>query len=75
MSAAPFTAIGFSRRSSSHEPDALATREVDNLVSQLLGEIKIPFGSLTKRVVNHLADLKKILAADYLNDSALPDKA
>jgi hypothetical protein len=74
MSAAPLTTIGFSRRSSSHEPDALATREVDNLVSQLLGEIKIPFGTIGKRVLGHLADLKQILSADYLNSSTLPDK-
>jgi hypothetical protein len=74
MSAAPLTAIGFSRRSSSHEPDALATREVDNLVSQLLGEIKIPFGSIGKRVLGHLTDLKQILSADYLNGSSLPER-
>jgi hypothetical protein len=67
--------IGLGRRSSSHEPDALATREIDNLVSQLLGEIKVPFGSMGKRVLSQLADLKKILSADYLNDSDLPDKA
>jgi hypothetical protein len=74
MSAAPLTSLGLSRRSSSHEPDALATREVDNLVSQLLGEIKMPFGTIGKRVLGHLADLKQILSADYLNGSALPER-
>jgi hypothetical protein len=74
MSATPSTAIGFTQRSSSHRPDALATREVDNLVSQLLGEIKIPFGSIGKRVLGHLADLKQILSADYLNCTSLPER-
>lgn len=75
MSAAPSTAIRFTRRSSSHQPDALAVREVDSLVSQLLGEIKIPFGSVGKRVLGHLADLKQVLSTDYLNHSALPERA
>jgi hypothetical protein len=56
------------------EPDALTTREVDSLVSKLLSEIKVPFPSLGKRVINHLADLKKILSANYLELDALPPK-
>jgi hypothetical protein len=55
-------------------PDALTAREVDGLVSKLLCEIKIPFSSLGKRVLNHLADLKKILSTDYLEEASLPSK-
>ena len=58
----------------SREPDALATREVDRLVSKLLGEIKVPFGSLGTRVLTQLADLKRILSTDYLGVPALPPK-
>jgi len=53
-------------------PDALVTREVDDLVGKLLGEIQIPFGSMGKRALNNLADLKRVLAADYLEDANLP---
>jgi hypothetical protein len=56
------------------EPDALATREVDRLVSKLLGEIKVPFGSLGTRVLAQLADLKQILSTDYMDVPALPQK-
>src|SRR5208283_243450 len=62
------------KRIASREPDALVTREVDHLVSKLLGEIKVPFGSLGSRVLNQLSDLKKILSADYLDIPALPSK-
>src|SRR6266403_1384323 len=54
--------------------DALTTREVDGLVSKLLGEVKIPFPSLGKRVLGHLADLKKVLTTDYMESAKLPDK-
>jgi len=50
------------------------TREVDGLVSKLLSEVKIPFPSLGKRVLNHLADLKKVLSTDYTETADLPDK-
>ena len=56
------------------EPDALAAREVDYLVSKLLSEIKVPFDSIGSRVLNQLADLKKILSADYMDVPALPSK-
>ncbi|HTR60748.1 MAG TPA: ImmA/IrrE family metallo-endopeptidase [Candidatus Binataceae bacterium] len=55
-------------------PDALAARQVDELVSKLLSEVQVPFDSMGKRVLNHLADLKKILSTDYLEDIALPPK-
>ncbi len=54
--------------------DALKVREVDGLVSQLLDEIEVPFSSLGKRVVGQLADLKKVLAADYHQAPGLPAK-
>jgi hypothetical protein len=56
------------------EPDALTAREVDGLVSKLLTEVKIPFPSLGKRVLQHLADLKKVLSTDYMEHADLPDK-
>jgi hypothetical protein len=59
---------------SSRGPDALVTREVDYLVSKLLGEIQVPFGSLGTRVLAQLADLKKILSTDYMEIPALPEK-
>ncbi len=52
----------------------LEAREVDELISKLLGEIKVPFNSLGSRVLNQLADLKKILATDYADVPALPSK-
>jgi hypothetical protein len=58
----------------SGQPDALMAREVDGLVSKLLTEVKIPFPSLGKRVLGHLADLKKVLSTDYVEDADLPDK-
>jgi hypothetical protein len=57
------------------EPDALVAREVDHLVSKLLGEIKVPYASLGTRVLNQLSDLKKILSADYADVPALPSKS
>src|SRR5215471_14739689 len=63
-----------SKRPGRREPDALAAREVDEIVSKLLSEVKVPFGSLGGRVVSHLTDLKKILSANYLEDAALPPK-
>ncbi|HYL58211.1 MAG TPA: hypothetical protein VEU51_05030, partial [Candidatus Acidoferrales bacterium] len=62
------------KRVASREPEALVTREVDHLVSQLLEEIKVPYGSLTTRVLNQLSDLKKVLSADYMEIPALPRK-
>lgn len=59
---------------SSRGPDALVTREVDYLVSKLLGEIHVPFGSLGTRVLTQLADLKKILSTDYMEVPAMPPK-
>jgi hypothetical protein len=70
MTASPAMA----RRIAPREPDALATREVDRLVSKLLGEIKVPFGSLGTRVLTQLADLKRILSTDYMDVPALPQK-
>jgi len=58
----------------SGQPDALAAREVDGLVSKLLTEVKIPFTSLGKRVLGHLTDLKKVLSTDYVESADLPDK-
>jgi len=52
--------------------DALKVREVDALVSHLLDEIEIPFTSLSKKVVGHLADLKRVLAADYHSVPGMP---
>jgi hypothetical protein len=62
------------RRMVPREPDALAAREVDYLVSKLLSEIKVPFDSIGSRVLSQLADLKKILSADYMDVPALPAK-
>jgi hypothetical protein len=59
------------KRIAPREPDALASREVDRLVSKLLGEIKVPFGSLGTRVLAQLADLKQILSTDYMDVPAL----
>jgi len=58
----------------SGQPDASTVREVDGLVSKLLTEVKIPFPSLGKRVLGHLADLKKVLSTDYMENADLPDK-
>jgi len=58
----------------SGQPDASTVREVDGLVSKLLTDVKIPFPSLGKRVLGHLADLKKVLATDYMVSAKLPDK-
>jgi hypothetical protein len=68
------TSPAMARRIGPREPDALATREVDRLVSRLLGEIKVPFGSLGTRVLTQLADLKRILSTDYMDVPALPQK-
>jgi hypothetical protein len=73
MSAA-LSSPALAKRIQPREPDALATREVDHLVSKLLNEIKVPFGSLGTRVLNQLADLKRILSADYTDVPALPSK-
>ena len=62
------------KRSTPREPDALAAREVDRLVSRLLAELKVPFGSLGTRVLTQLADLKRILSTDYVDVPALPQK-
>lgn len=62
------------RRQTRKEADALTVREVDNLVSKLLSEIKVPYASLGKRVLNQLSDLKRILSTNYLDDIALPPK-
>jgi hypothetical protein len=71
LSTSPYTA----KRIAAREPDALAVREVDNLVSKLLSEIKLPYGpSLTKQVLGQLSDLKQILSADYNEVPALPSK-
>lgn len=59
----------------SGQPDALMAREVDGLVSKLLTEVKIPFPSLGKRVLGHLADLKKVLSTDYMEGADLPEKS
>jgi hypothetical protein len=69
------TSPAMARRITPREPDALATREVDRLVSKLLGEIKVPFGSLGTRVLTQLADLKRILSTDYMEVPALPQKS
>ena len=74
MSAALISSPAVGRRITPREPDALATREVDHLVSKLLSEIKVPFGSLGTRVLNQLADLKRILSTDYTDVPALPSK-
>src|SRR5271155_725782 len=74
MSAALNSSTTIAKRIASREPSALVSREVDHLVSRLLGEIKVPFDSLGTRVLNQLADLKKILSTDYNDVPALPDK-
>jgi hypothetical protein len=40
----------------------------------LLSEIKVPFGSVSSRVLNQLSDLKRILSADYMEVPGLPPK-
>ncbi|MDB5108096.1 MAG: hypothetical protein JWM69_1037 [Candidatus Binatus sp.] len=74
MSAALTVSPMAAKRIASREPQALVAREVDSLVSKLLTEIKVPFGSLGTRVLQQLADLKKVLSADYMDVSALPTK-
>jgi hypothetical protein len=74
MSAALTSSPVPARRLASRQPTALEAREVDDLVSRLLGEIKVPFGSLGTRVLHQLSDLKKILSADYMDVPALPSK-
>ena len=59
---------------SSRGPDALVTREVDLLVSKLLGELHVPYSSLGTRVIAQLTDLKKILSTDYMEVPAMPSK-
>ncbi len=66
--------LAFNRRIDAMEPSALTVREIDGLVSKLLSEIKVPYTSLGKKVLNQLSDLKKILAANYLEGVALPPK-
>src|SRR5579863_704006 len=55
-------------------PDAMVAREVDDLVARLLGEIKVPFSSISKRVAQQLSDLKRVLMSDYEEAPALPGK-
>jgi len=74
MSAAIAASPAFARRFTPREPDALKAREVDYLVSRLLGEIKVPIESIGTRVLNQLSDLKKILSTDYAEAPALPSK-
>jgi hypothetical protein len=74
MSAAVTSLPTLGKRIAPRELTALESREVDRLVSKLLGEIKVPFGSLGARVLNQLSDLKKVLSADYAGVPALPSK-
>jgi hypothetical protein len=74
MSAALSPSPSTARRIAAREPDALVTREVDQLVSKLLSEIKVQYGSLGTKVLNQLSDLKQILSTDYNEVSALPSK-
>ncbi len=74
MGAALPSSNSLGRRFAQGDASALTVREVDNLVSKLLSEIKVPYTSLGKRVLNQLSDLKKILAANYLDGIALPSK-
>ncbi len=73
MSAAA-TSSSLNRGLDKVKPNALVVREVDGLVSRLLDEIKVPYESVGKRALNQLADLKKILTANYLEGVALPPK-
>src|SRR5271170_481217 len=74
MSAALNPSLSNAKRVAGHQPDALAAREVDYLVSKLLGEIRVPYESLTKQVLGELSDLKQVLSADYSEVPALPSK-
>ena len=74
MSAALNSSTTIAKRLAPREPEALVTREVDHLVSKLLSEIKVPFGSLGTRVLTQLADLKRILSTEYMDVPALPQK-
>jgi len=74
MSAALNPSLSNAKRAAGHQPDALAVREVDYLVSKLLGEIRVPYESLTKQVLGELSDLKQVLSADYSEVPALPSK-
>jgi hypothetical protein len=73
MSAA-FISPDLGKRISSRGPDAMASREVDSLISRLLDEIKVPFNSMGKRVLVQLTDLKKVLSANYLEEPAMPER-
>src|SRR5271155_4921964 len=74
MSAAFNSSPAVANRIAPREPDALTACEVDRLVSRLLGEIKVPFGSLGTRVLTQIADLKRILSTEYMDVPALPQK-
>jgi hypothetical protein len=62
------------RLSTVDQPEALITREVDGLVARLLAETRIPFTSLSKRVLAQLTDLKRVLSTNYLEAKGLPSK-
>lgn len=62
------------KKTASRETNALVAREVDGLVSRLLAEIKVPYGSIGNKMMNQFLDLKKVLSADYMEVSALPSK-
>jgi hypothetical protein len=68
------TSTSLNRSFDQTRPNALVVREVDGLVSRLLEEIKVPYESVGKRALHQLADLKKILTANYLEGVALPPK-
>jgi hypothetical protein len=73
MSAA-LMSMPFIKQRSAPELNALATREVDDLVWKLLDEIRVPFDSMGSRLIKQAADLKRVLSTDYLEVPALPEK-
>jgi hypothetical protein len=52
--------------------DAVRACEVDEMVSQLLEQIEVPFTSLGKKVLTQLSDLKQVLGVDYHEAPGMP---
>jgi hypothetical protein len=53
---------------------ALHVREVDTLISRLLGEIRLPLPAAGGAFLLHLGDLRKVLARDYRQAPGLPSR-
>jgi hypothetical protein len=52
--------------------DAIAVRDSDALIAQLLEELQISLLSVNKQLLNKLSDLKAVLATDYCEAPGMP---